>query len=144
MRSEKGFTLMEILAVIILLAVIALITIPIITGIINESKMEAFKGTAYGLVDSARIFYTKKVMNHEEGEEITFNYVGGVESSTKVDAYLDYNGEKPKSGLLTIRGDGKVLLVIYDGSYCARKNYTEAQVVVSATAEGDCNLTILN
>lgn len=36
--NKKGFTLLELLAVIVVLAVIALITIPIVTGIITSAK----------------------------------------------------------------------------------------------------------
>ena len=39
--KNKGFTLMELLAVIVILAIIALIATPIILGIIDDTKEDA-------------------------------------------------------------------------------------------------------
>ena len=43
MRKKNGFTLVELLAVIVLLAIIIAITIPIITGNMKKSKQQAFE-----------------------------------------------------------------------------------------------------
>ena len=40
--NKKGFSLIELLAVITILAVIAIITTPVIFGVIENSKMNAF------------------------------------------------------------------------------------------------------
>ena len=59
MKSNmKGFTLIELFAVIVILAVIALITTPIVLGIINDAKeasnqrsVEAYaKAVEYGVI----------------------------------------------------------------------------------------------
>ena len=47
---KKGFTLVELLAVIVILAVIALITTPIIIDSLNTSKKEAFKDSVNSLI----------------------------------------------------------------------------------------------
>src|SRR5574344_499793 len=41
--KNKGFTLVELLAVIVILAVIALILVPVITGIIETARINVFK-----------------------------------------------------------------------------------------------------
>ena len=41
--KNKGFTLVEILAVIVILAVISIITIPMIGNVIEESKQKALE-----------------------------------------------------------------------------------------------------
>ncbi|MDD3392807.1 MAG: prepilin-type N-terminal cleavage/methylation domain-containing protein, partial [Bacilli bacterium] len=50
MKSNKGFTLVELLAVIVILAIIALIATPLIMNIINEAKEGAAKDSAYAYI----------------------------------------------------------------------------------------------
>jgi len=59
---KKGFTLLELLAVIVILAVISLITIGIVGGIIDSSKKSAFKASAYGMVEAANFGIWKIMM----------------------------------------------------------------------------------
>ena len=54
---KKGFTLIELLAVIVILAIIALIATPIIVGVINDAKKNAFKDTAYGIIEAGKLYY---------------------------------------------------------------------------------------
>ena len=42
-RKKKGFTLVELLAVIVILAIISLIAVPIVLDIINNSKENSKK-----------------------------------------------------------------------------------------------------
>ena len=39
--KKKGFTIIELLSVIVVLAIIALITIPVVTNVIEKSRKEA-------------------------------------------------------------------------------------------------------
>ena len=41
--KKKGFTLVEVLAVIVILAIIAVITIPVVNNVIENSKKERVK-----------------------------------------------------------------------------------------------------
>ena len=50
--EKKRFTLIELLAVIVILAIIALIATPIILNIIEDSRREAAKDSAYGYIKS--------------------------------------------------------------------------------------------
>lgn len=43
MINNKAFTLIELLAVILILGIIALIAIPVVNDVLEESKMRAFK-----------------------------------------------------------------------------------------------------
>lgn len=51
-EKNKGFTLVELLAVIVILALIALIATPIILNIIKDVKRSAAKNSAYGYIDA--------------------------------------------------------------------------------------------
>lgn len=54
MKNKKGFTLIEILAVIVILGILMVIAIPNITGYITDSRREAYVDTAKAYVDAAR------------------------------------------------------------------------------------------
>ena len=60
-KNKKGFTLIELLAVILILAIIALIAIPVVTNIINDAKKHALKDSAYGIINSADLYYAKNM-----------------------------------------------------------------------------------
>ena len=51
-RNTKGFTLVELLAVIVILAIIALIATPIILGVIEDARKGAAKSSALGFADA--------------------------------------------------------------------------------------------
>ena len=91
-NSECGFTLIELLAVIVILAIIALITVPLILNVIETAKRGSFKDTAYGLIESAELYYSKQQLNGNNIGSKTFTFPDAKE--------LGYKGENPKSGNL--------------------------------------------
>ncbi|MDD2377865.1 MAG: prepilin-type N-terminal cleavage/methylation domain-containing protein, partial [Bacilli bacterium] len=50
--KQKGFTLIELMAIVIILAVIAVIAVPTIQGLIIKAREAAFINTAYGLMEA--------------------------------------------------------------------------------------------
>ena len=63
MKSERGFTLIEVLAIIVIIAIISLITIPGILNIIEKSKKGAVTDSAYGYINSVNKLYVSKSMS---------------------------------------------------------------------------------
>ena len=59
--NKKGFTLVELLAVIVILAIIALIATPTILGVIEKAKKGAAESSALGYIDAVE----KQVMINE-------------------------------------------------------------------------------
>ena len=53
---KKGFTLMELLAVFIVIGIIVTITIPTITNVIRDSKEKAYKEQINLIEDAARTY----------------------------------------------------------------------------------------
>ena len=61
--NKKGFTLLELLAVIVILAIIALIATPIVLNMINNAKKSAAVDSAYGYIKAIEYNNTMAEMN---------------------------------------------------------------------------------
>ena len=111
MRS-KGFTLVELLAVLLILAIIALIVVPQILHIIEESKIESIRISASN--------YIRAVNTAIMSEEMSSNIIDGVyiiSDNGKTIKYndkkinIEYDGSGIESGMLVIE-DNKVKSIL--------------------------------
>jgi len=123
--KKKGFTLIELLAVIVVLAIIALITTPMIMNVIEKAKKGALEDSAYGLIDSAGMYYTNNMLDGSI-EKTTFTFADGKQTSQQK---LQYKG-KVEKGSLMLFSDGKTAVCIENGKYAAVKNVNEKMVVI--------------
>ena len=118
--KKKAFTLIELLAVIIILAVIALIATPVVLNVIENAKEEAFKDSIYGAIDAAKYYY------YENPDTIQVSVKD-----------LKLNGKQFKEGTINISSEGFEVVNITDGDYCGNTVDKEVKVV-----KGNCNLEI--
>jgi type IV pilus assembly protein PilA len=58
LKNEKGLTLIELLAVIVILGIISAIAVPSIGGLINKTKEDAQVAEAVQIINAARIYST--------------------------------------------------------------------------------------
>ena len=105
MRKKKNaFTLIELLAVIVILAVILVISIPRILDVIETSKKDSFKNAAQLIADSAE---KKKVSDKLLGkdEEITCKDVAKINDEDYASCIISFDSEG--NAKVSITGKGK-------------------------------------
>ena len=116
-QKRKAFTLIELLAVIIVLAIIALIAMPIIFNVIENAKLKSLENSAYGVVDAVRLQYMENLMNSEDG---TVTIKGNVTD-------LTLSGEHPTGGTWEIVNDANAEdgggIKITDVTYASMQGY---------------------
>ena len=126
--KKKGFTLVELLAVIVILAVILTIAVPAVKKTVDSAKKKSAENDAVMIKNIAEKYYTR---NLDKDEEIT-----GVDLSTDT---LSYSGEKPTKGYLYFTEDGIAYGKMYINGYCVevKSDGTNTSEKVSID---DCNI----
>lgn len=101
MKSNKGFTLVELLAIIVILGIIAVITTPVILGVIDDARKDAAADKAWGTIDAIKFAYANEKITQGSNLDIT-DYIAGDNKVVRI------SGEKPTAGTFTITDDGDV------------------------------------
>lgn len=134
MKKKRGFTLIELLAVVVVLGIVTLIATPVIKNILLSTRRNAFKDSAYGIVNSAKNYYSNQTSNYNfSGKTFTFN------SDIKD---LNFDGKKPEGGTVTVREDGEIELYVTDGEFCAYKSFENTDIFISNVTEKGCAKTL--
>ena len=94
MNKKKGFTLVELLAVIVILVIIALIATPIILNVINDAKKEAAKDSFYGYMDAIEKAIIVNDIDEEEGFPTPDS--NGCYNLKELNEKVNIKGTKPK------------------------------------------------
>ena len=71
-KFNKAFTLIELLGVLILLAVIALITFPIIDKVLSNAKNEAYERQKDSIIEAARMYVTINGVYSTSTKQLSF------------------------------------------------------------------------
>ncbi|MFL8937636.1 type IV pilin protein [Rossellomorea oryzaecorticis] len=89
LKNDKGLTLVELLAVIVILGIIAAIAVPSIGGIINKSKDDA------KVADALQIISAAKLAQAEDSSKTQWEY-NPAEGSTaaSLESYLTKVGDE--------------------------------------------------
>lgn len=94
---KKGFTLMELLAVIVIISVISLIIVPILLNMITAAQRGAAIDSAYGYIDA-----TEKYLIHNNLKGNDNKAVIGENKVKDLNKYVKYKGNGPVSGIVII------------------------------------------
>lgn len=68
MKNKKGFTLIEIMAVIIILAIIAVIVVPLVTGSIKDSKDKLYETQLENIKSAAKSYMINLDLDDEQNK----------------------------------------------------------------------------
>ena len=132
--KSKGFTLIELISVIILMGVIALITVPIIKDTIESAREKNFKNSALGLIEAANEYYLNSKLTGDYFEEIEFKVNNG--KMVSGDKELSFNGKVPVgNSYVKIKSNGDVAINITDGEFYATKDYDEVGTSIGTSEE---------
>ena len=141
-NNKKGFTLVELLAVIVILAIILVIAVPKVMSVIEDSKKATLESTAKMIASAAE---KSKVQNTVLGkvETITCDSVAKINDLDYETCEVDFEDNTAK---VTIKGSGK-----FAGLYVCNGDKTNATainesctpVVVATTFEDDDWATIV-
>jgi prepilin-type N-terminal cleavage/methylation domain-containing protein len=123
MKSQLGFTLMEILAVVVVISIILGIGVPFVNNLVKDSSTQDFVSNAKTLEDAAHMYY------RDEGKLPTTEVITEISDDSK----LVIKSELLKAGV--IDPDAVIAQLLTDGaikkiSYADVKEYTRV-------AEGD-------
>lgn len=153
---NKAFTLIELLGVIIILAVIALITTPVITTVLKNNKENADTTTVESIVTSAKNFAV--AMEAEDAEtEFYINYnnnpytltfkSGAISKDNKFKNYI-YDNNIPSSGGVYICENGSIELKLWfeKESICIVKKIDNRKIYIDRdiTNKSACDIDTSN
>lgn len=134
MKNKRGFTLVELLAIIVILAIIAVITVPIILNIIGNSKKGSAADSAYGFKDAVQKYYLSESVNNPNQEAPTGTYnISDLPSTFLV------SGDVPSDGWIKLEKGQVVDYSLKFGDYVVSFDLNTGNIV--AEKNGDLKQT---
>ena len=123
---KKGFTLLELLGIIILLATIALITTPVVLNIVEGSKKNAFKASIGNMISLLRT----EMYGQEDLQKIYTVQNGKIEPNMNLSGTID------GTGVVQVDMNGNIYLCInHKDGYYAYKEYSDVNYYIN---DGTC------
>ena len=125
MKKKNAFTLIELLAVIVVLAIIALIATPIVMNTIKNAKKGAAERSADSYIDAVETTVATSKLDSDGIPDGTYtiNEDGNLTGNgLKEPLEIEMNGNKPTSGTITIKNgqvtkDSTMTIGGYDVKY---------------------------
>lgn len=125
MKNKKGFTLVELLAVIVILGVLLLVAVPIINNVTSDAKFNAAKDSAMNVLEASR------TCSMATGSLCSTTVSGSNVVLGSLASYIDSNGT---IGGLTLAGTA-------DNPMVSSFTYTENGYTINFTGSDTCTIT---
>jgi prepilin-type N-terminal cleavage/methylation domain-containing protein len=119
--KNKGFSLIELLAVLIILAIISVITIPNVLTSLNNTKEQTLLRSADNLIKTAELKFLDSIF---QGYHST--YEEGILTSGEE---LSFKGKVPDYLSINVNDEGRVSIAMWDNSInkCVVKGYDDTE-----------------
>lgn len=146
MENKKGFTLVELLAVVVILALIALIASPIILNIIENSRKSSFASSVDGAKRAIENFYSTHYADEDFNKNAKYKYANGLlyyegTLNGKNNVTLEMSGNLGSgNGIGVVDSNGKVSFQIASNGFCG--SIDSSGVRVDKLTTEDACLTI--
>lgn len=119
MKDQRGLTLVELLAVVVILGIISAIAVPSIGGLIDNSRKDAHVANAQQLVNAAKLAVTADETLLEGADYLTLDYLVGkgyIEAIDSPDKSSAYIGGGSPSTILSAAPEAGSYVKITNGS----------------------------
>lgn len=134
--NKKAFTLVELLAIIVLIGALSVLTIPKIVNTLKSSSKKIDAASASGLLKAAEYKASQKDVNGSIGD-IIIDYEEN--SNTEM---IDHKGQKPEKGKIVIKENGQVNMAVKIGDTCYMKDKFSPEILEIPYNEETCIVSI--
>ena len=134
---KKGFTLVELLAVIVILAIILAIAVPTIGNLIANSKKSMFANSAKLILKSMKNDYDEKIASTGIFTDTFILYDNGIRTVYPSSNDLVFAISVTDGGIVR-HSDGTVTFALYDGINCSVKSRLSNDITVTTTDKTTC------
>lgn len=121
--KEKGFTLIEVLTVLIVLGVVVMIAMPVVEGIIKDSQQKTYISQLKGIRESAKMWTSEHIFEapRRENESKVLNLEELIEGG-----YVEKNIKNPKTRKPF---ENVKVMITYEGGLLKYTVYENNQII---------------
>ncbi len=132
--KKNAFTLIELLATLIIIGLIATITIPKLNNTINDARINTNKVSVNSLSRTATNYYIEQKTKNKAFQSCIYDFTTNTNTCTG----LEFTGKKPESGKISIKKTGEVALAVQFNKKCFLKSYYSDNIEIIDYNEETC------
>lgn len=137
MKSSKGFTLVELIAIIVVLFALTMLIYTNVSKVIERQKIKTFNQTLDGIIESASLYATENQYLFEaDGTKIVYDNINDkYVIDLKASLFKMNSDSQIDSGWIIINSDTTIeVYQIYNGKFCAVSGTTNEYQI----KKGEC------